>query len=39
MPHFVEKDTLKRGELDDQSNPTFSQEHEVDKYKGKSYKR
>jgi hypothetical protein len=31
-------DTLKRGELDDQVNPTFPQEHGVDKYRGKSYK-
>ncbi len=29
-----EKDTLKRGELDDQANPTFPQEHWVDKYGG-----
>jgi hypothetical protein len=29
-----EKDTLKRGELDDQANPTFPQEHGVDKYGG-----
>jgi hypothetical protein len=34
MPHFAEKDTLKRGELDDQVNPTFPQEHRVDKYRG-----
>jgi hypothetical protein len=39
MPHFAEMDTLKRGELDDQANPTFPQEHGVDKYRGKSYKR
>jgi len=26
--------TLKRGELDDEANPTFPQEHEVDKYRG-----
>jgi hypothetical protein len=29
-----EKDTLKRGEFDDQANPTFPQEHGVDKYGG-----
>jgi hypothetical protein len=34
MPHFAENDTLKRGELDDQANPTFPQEHGVDKYRG-----
>jgi hypothetical protein len=34
MPHFAKKDTLKRGELDDQANPTFPQEHKVDKYIG-----
>jgi hypothetical protein len=34
MPHFAEKDTLKRGELDDQANPTFPQEQGVDKYGG-----
>jgi hypothetical protein len=28
------KDTLKRGELDDQANMTFPQEHGVDKYGG-----
>ncbi len=39
MPHFAKKDILKRGELDDQANPTFPQEHGVDKYRGKSYKR
>jgi hypothetical protein len=30
MPHFAEKDTLKRGELDDQANPTFPQKHMVE---------
>jgi len=39
MPHFVEKDTLKRGELDDEANLTFPQEHMVDKYGGEAYKR
>jgi hypothetical protein len=39
MPHFVEKDTLKRGELDDEANPTFPQKHMVDKYEGEPYKR
>jgi hypothetical protein len=34
-----EKDTLKRGELDDEANPTFLQEHKVDKYGRKPYKR
>jgi hypothetical protein len=34
-----EKDTLKRGELDDQANPTFPQEHRVDKYEREPYKR
>ncbi len=34
-----EKDTLKRGELDDQVNPTFPQEHKVNKYRGEPYKR
>ncbi len=29
-----EKDTLKRGELDDEASSTFPQEHEVDKYRG-----
>jgi hypothetical protein len=29
-----EKDTLKRGESDDETSPTFPQEHEVDKYRG-----
>ncbi len=29
-----EKDTLKRGELNDEASPTFPQEHEVNKYKG-----
>jgi hypothetical protein len=29
-----ERDTLKRGELDDQANLTFPQEHGVDKYGG-----
>ncbi len=38
MPHFAKKDTLKKGELDDQANPTFPQEHKVDKYGGKPYK-
>jgi hypothetical protein len=33
------KDTLKRGRLDDQANPTFPQEHIVDKYGGEPYKR
>jgi len=33
------KDTLKRGELDDQANPTFPQEHGVNKYRGEPYKR
>ncbi len=28
------KDTLKRGELDDEASPTFPQEHRVDKYRG-----
>jgi hypothetical protein len=39
MSHFAAKDTLKRGELDDQTNPTFPQEHRVDKYGVKPYKR
>jgi hypothetical protein len=30
----LQKRTLKRGELDDQANPTFPQEHKVDKYGG-----
>jgi len=34
MPHFVKKDTLKSGELDDEANSTVLQEHEVDKYRG-----
>ncbi len=34
-----EKDTLKRGKLDDQANSTFPQKHEVDKYGGEPYKR
>jgi hypothetical protein len=34
-----EKDTLKRGGLDDQENPTFPQEHMVNKYGGEPYKR
>jgi hypothetical protein len=34
-----ERDTLKRGELDDEANPTFLQEHKVDKYGGEPYKR
>jgi len=29
-----EKDTQKRGELDDEASPTFPQEHGVDKYGG-----
>jgi hypothetical protein len=33
------KDTLKRRELDDQANPTFPQEHMVDKYGEEPYKR
>jgi hypothetical protein len=28
------KNTLKRGELDDEASTTFPQEHEVDKYRG-----
>jgi hypothetical protein len=39
MPHFAEKDTLKRGELDDEANLTFPQKHRVDKYGGEPYKR
>ncbi len=35
----LERDTLKRGELDDEANPTFPQEHKVDKYGGEPYKR
>jgi hypothetical protein len=35
----LERDTLKRGELDDEANPTFPQEHKVDKYEGEPYKR
>jgi hypothetical protein len=38
LAHFAEKDTLKRGELDDQANPTFPQEHGVDKYGREPYK-
>ncbi len=34
-----EKDTLKRGELDDEASPTFPQEHKVDKYGWEPYKR
>ncbi len=34
-----ERDTLKKGELDDEANPTFPQEHKVDKYEGEPYKR
>jgi len=34
-----ERDTLKRGELDDEANPTFLQEHKVVKYEGEPYKR
>jgi hypothetical protein len=34
-----EKDTLKRGELDDEASSTFPQEHKVDKYGGEPYKR
>ncbi len=34
-----ERDTLKRGVLDDEANPTFLQEHKVDKYGGEPYKR
>jgi len=34
-----EKDTLKKGDLDDEANPTFPQEHKVDKYGGEPYKR
>jgi hypothetical protein len=30
---------IKRGELDDQANSTFPQEHKVDKYGGEPYKR
>jgi len=33
------KDTLKRGELDDEANLTFPQEHRVDKYGGEPHKR
>jgi hypothetical protein len=33
-----ERDTLKRGELDDEASPTFLQEHRVDKYGGEPYK-
>ncbi len=33
------KDTLKRGELDDEANLTFLQEHRVDKYGGEPHKR
>ncbi len=33
------RDTLKRGELDDEANSTFAQEHKVDKYGGEPYKR
>ncbi len=29
-----EKNTLKRGELDDEASSTFPQEHGVDKYRG-----
>jgi hypothetical protein len=39
MTHFTKKDTLKRGELDDQANLTFLPEHRVDKYDAKPYKR
>jgi hypothetical protein len=39
MPHFAEKDTLKKGELDDEANPTFPQEHMVNKCGGEPYKR
>jgi hypothetical protein len=35
----LEKDTLKRGELDDEASLTFPQEHKVDKYGGEPYKR
>jgi hypothetical protein len=34
-----ERDTLKRGKLDDEANPTFPQEHKVDKYGREPYKR
>jgi hypothetical protein len=34
-----ERDTLKTGELDDETSPTFLQEHRVDKYGGEPYKR
>jgi len=33
------RDTLKRGELDDEANSTFPQKHKVDKYRGEPYKR
>jgi hypothetical protein len=34
-----ERDTLKRGELDDEASPTFPQKHRVDKYGEEPYKR
>jgi hypothetical protein len=34
-----EKDTLKRGELDDEASSTFLKKHRVDKYGGEPYKR
>jgi hypothetical protein len=35
----LKRDTLKKGELDDEANPTFPQRHKVDKYGGEPYKR
>jgi hypothetical protein len=37
-PKNPERDTLKRGELDDETSPTFPKEHRDDEYGGESYK-